>query len=140
MQDDTVSRKRARNVNHALVGTAAPVKLRIGLRLYKTTVDQHVNLIKKRQPLDFLPAVAGIQPDGLIRKLLPDLMAQLADLLAVAGKQRIAAGKCDAGDVVLAKLGEQLSLCCLIKQQTAFRVPCDGVVTAAPGAGKLFSG
>ena len=102
MQDDTVSRKRARNVNHALVGTAAPVKLRIGLRLYKTTVDQHVNLIKKRQPLDFLPAVAGIQPDGLIRKLLPDLMAQLADLLAVAGKQRIAAGKCDAGDVVLA--------------------------------------
>ena len=70
MQDDTVSRKRARNVNHALVGTAAPVKLRIGLRLYKTTVDQHVNLIKKRQPLDFLPAVAGIQPDGLIRKLL----------------------------------------------------------------------
>ena len=56
MQDDTVSRKRARNVNHALVGTAAPVKLRIGLRLYKTTVDQHVNLIKKRQPLDFLPS------------------------------------------------------------------------------------
>ena len=51
MQDDTVSRKRARNINHALVGTAAPVKLRIGLRLYKTTVDQHVNLIKKRQPL-----------------------------------------------------------------------------------------
>ena len=83
MQDDTVSRKRARNIDHALVGTAAPVKLRIGLRLYKTTVDQHVNLIEKRQPLDFLPAIAGVQPDGLVRKLLPNLAAQLADLLTV---------------------------------------------------------
>ena len=133
MQDDIVNRKRARNIDHALVGTAAPVKLRIGLRLYKTTVDQHVNLIEKRQPLDFLPAIAGVQPDGLVRKLLPNLAAQLADLLTVAGEKRIAAGKRDAGDIVLAELGEQLILCCLIKQQTAFRIPCDGVVTAGTG-------
>ena len=52
MQEDTVSRKPARNNDHALVGTAAPVDLMNGLRLYKTTVDQHVNLIEKRQPLD----------------------------------------------------------------------------------------
>ena len=109
------------------------MKLRIGLRLYKTTVDQHVNLIKKRQPLDFFPAVAGIQPDSLIRKLLPDLMAQLANLLAVTGKKRITAGKCDAGDIVLAELGEQLSLCCLIERQAALRIPCDRIVTARAG-------
>ena len=38
---------------------------------------------------DLFPFITGIQPDGLIRKLLPNLAAQLADLLAVAGEKRI---------------------------------------------------
>ena len=35
--------------------------------------------------------------------------------------------------LIRAELGEQLVLCGLIKQQTAFCVPCDGVVTAGTG-------
>lgn len=81
-------RARALHIDQALVRAAAPVQRRIGKRLFKASVHQYIDRIQYGKLGDLLPAVAGIHPDGLIRKTLTDLPAQRTDRLPVAREQR----------------------------------------------------
>ena len=67
MQADRTRFEGPRHIDHALVGTAAPVKLRVLLRFDKRPVHHYVYGSKERQICNLLEAVAGVQPDGLVR-------------------------------------------------------------------------
>ena len=71
MQLNFMCSARPLNVDQALVSTAAPVQRRIGKRLFKAAVHQNIDCVDQFKLFDLLPAVAGIQPDGLIRHSAP---------------------------------------------------------------------
>ena len=83
MQADRTRFEGPRHIDHALVGAAAPVKLRVLLRFDKRPVHHYVYGSKERQICNLLEAVAGVQPDGLDRKTRPDFLRQRSDLLTV---------------------------------------------------------
>jgi len=73
--------------------------------------------LHQRQCADFLPAVACIQPDILLRVFQLDLPRQPFDFLPIARIKRIAAAEGNAADIVAGEQGEQLLLCRCIKDK-----------------------
>ena len=80
-----------KDLETSLIGASLPQKLRILFFVYKFSVHQHIYIAQQRILPNVLPAVAGIHPDGLIRKFLFNLGHQLSDVHSVYRMQRISA-------------------------------------------------
>ena len=84
---------------------------------------------------DIFPLIPGVEPDGLVRVSLPDLLHQLPHRQPVGRVQRISAGKGDPGDVGLLQLTKQLLPGLLVKQYAAVRIPRDRIMAILTAVG-----
>lgn len=128
MEDHTAFGQGSLHINDSLIGTALPVKGGVFLFFYKRTVHQYVCQGHKRKVFYFLPKIAGIDPDGLVREGLMDLFYESSDLVPVGHVEGIAAAHGNAGDVGLTEFGKQLLSGRIVEGDPAADIPGDGIV------------
>ena len=91
-------------------------------------VHQHIHIFHQRIIPNILPDIPGVEPDGLIGKLLFNLLHQFSYAQSVRRMERVAPGKGNSRNITLLKLFKNFLPSSLIKQQSAVRVPCNRIL------------